>query len=85
MLGFVLSGRAGLWRDLPGMVPPFLRIIFYLEPFSAIFPLNPAESARIMIFESGNLGLLCGPNRRVWNGLSKRDSGLIMDDFSSLA
>ena len=35
---------------------PFLRVIFYLKPFWAIFPSNPAESARITIFESGNIG-----------------------------
>ncbi len=44
---------------------PFLRVVFYLERFWAIFPLNPAESAWIAIFESGNIGLSCGPNRRV--------------------
>ncbi len=29
------------------------------------FSLNPSESARITIFESGNLGLSCEINRRV--------------------
>ena len=36
---------------------PFLRVVFYLELFWAIFPSNPAESARIRILESANLGI----------------------------
>jgi len=34
---------------------PFLRTVFYLKPFWTIFPSNPAESARITIFESANI------------------------------
>jgi len=61
------------------MVPPFLRVVFYLELFWTIFPVNPEESAWIAIFESGNLGLLFGANLLYGNWLSKRDSGLILD------
>ncbi len=35
---------------------PSLRTDFYLEPLWAIFPANPAESAWIAFFESGNIG-----------------------------
>ena len=42
-------------RDLRGLLP-LLRIVFYLELLWAIFPLNPAKSARITFFESANIG-----------------------------
>ncbi len=51
-----MSRGTGLWRDPPGMVPPFFRIVFYLEPFWAFFPSNPVKSAQVAIFESADIG-----------------------------
>ena len=74
---------AGLWRDLLEMVPPFFRIVFYLELLWAIFPLNPVESVRIAILDIGKCSAFVrGESACCRNGLSKRDSGLILDDLT---